>query len=140
MKKLIIIIIFLILGINSFPQNGKVVGTIMANDPDSGQRLTFVQMNIGVFNRQAFSVSKSGVITINSQKMINSCNCGKFNFIVRVSDSGKPSLWSQVIITILVNPKIVLTTPGASKKQARREEKLQRKIPAGVHLASFDWI
>jgi hypothetical protein len=77
---------------------GTVVGTIIASDPDPGQRVTFVFESGNSFN--IFNLNEmTGEITVNLQGAIYPRN---FYMTVRVTDNGIPSASSTAIVCITV--------------------------------------
>jgi hypothetical protein len=77
---------------------GTVVGTIIASDPDPGQRVTFAFESGNSFN--IFNLNEAtGEITVNLQGAIYPRN---FYMTARVTDNGVPSASSTAIICISV--------------------------------------
>ncbi|HET6424327.1 MAG TPA: cadherin domain-containing protein [Planctomycetaceae bacterium] len=81
---------------------GTNVGTVVAQDQDLGQSLTYtIVSGNGVFNNVFRINSATGQLTVNNALGILSD--GQFTLAVRVADNGTPSLSTTVNITIYVN-------------------------------------
>jgi hypothetical protein len=85
--------------------NGTVVGTVVASDPDEGQKLTFSIVSKNT--NGAFSINDStGVISVANSSALNF----DFALVVKVQDNSPGNLSSQATITIhLVSTGIELT-------------------------------
>ncbi|MEA3210010.1 MAG: extracellular elastinolytic metalloproteinase [Chthoniobacter sp.] len=87
--------------------NGKVVGTVAASDPNSGQTLSYA-ITAGNTN-SAFAIdSTSGQITVANNTALNHNTMPVFMLTVQVTDNGIPPLSDTATVTINVK------APGAS--------------------------
>ena len=79
--------------------NGTNVGTIVADDPDAGQSLSY--SIISGNNNNAFTInSTSGLLTVANSTALNFEITPSFTLIVRVTDNGTGSLWAEASISI----------------------------------------
>lgn len=85
--------------INENSPNGTLAGTVIANDPNAGQTLTYSITSGnsgGAFNLNA----SSGNLTVGNTTLLNFEVTPVFNLTVRVTDNGAGNLWSQATITV----------------------------------------
>ena len=88
--------------INKFSANGTVVDTVLANDPDQGQILTY-SITAGNTN-DAFAIdSNSGIISVADSTELDYDITPIFNLTVNVRDNGLGNLSSEATITININ-------------------------------------
>ncbi len=79
--------------------NGAVVGTVVAIDPDAGQTLTFsiISGNIG----DAFVIdSQTGELTVTNTTVLDYETTPTFNLTVQVQDNGVGNLTAQATVTV----------------------------------------
>lgn len=82
----------------SYAANGILVGTVVATDPNSGQTLTY-SIRSGN-SSSAFAInSGNGRLTVNNSSALYPRT---FSLVVRATDNGNPSLYSQATISITV--------------------------------------
>ncbi|MEZ6089338.1 MAG: cadherin domain-containing protein [Pirellulaceae bacterium] len=99
-----------------------VVGTVLANDPDTGQSLRY--RLIGGSGRRTFALNPTtGEVRVNNPSALNFEETKEFDLVVEVSDSFVPRLTDQATITISVNninepPKFDLNRFTLSEDQA----------------------
>ena len=78
--------------------SGTFVGQVIATDADAGQQLTY---EIVSGDDDAFSIdSETGELTVRRRRAVR--NAGEYTIVVRVTDDGDPSLWSEATITVNV--------------------------------------
>lgn len=91
------------LDIDSNSPTGSVVGTVNASDPDAGQFLSFMILSGNTSG--AFVINNvTGVITVANSQAVNYLINPHFTLVVAATDNGVPSLTSQAVISITVNP------------------------------------
>jgi len=78
---------------------GQVIGTVVATDPDQGQKLTYAFIN-GNTNTSFKIDPLTGVITVSNAAFINSMKIKYYNITVKVTDNGKPPLSARAIVRI----------------------------------------
>ena len=82
-----------------FTPNGQIVATVVANDPDNGQSLTYTITEGNTDN--AFLINPStGAITVNNSDALNIANNPFFYLTVLVEDDGLGNLTNQGLITM----------------------------------------
>ncbi|MGV8162323.1 MAG: cadherin domain-containing protein [Candidatus Nanoarchaeia archaeon] len=80
---------------------GATVGTVAASDLDTDQSITYSIIDGNINN--VFEINPvTGVITVAGR--LNSGVINVYYLVVRVSDNGSPSLYSDAIMDILVSP------------------------------------
>ncbi|MFH1119555.1 MAG: cadherin domain-containing protein [Bacteroidota bacterium] len=85
--------------INENSANATTVGTVAANDPNSGQILTY--SITGGNTNNAFTInSTTGVLTVANSQALNYETITSFPLIVRVTDNGTGNLYSQATVTV----------------------------------------
>jgi len=85
--------------INENAPNGKLVGIVIATDPDNAQKLTYSIISGNIDN--AFqSNSSTGQLSVASSLALNYEANPVFNLTVQVQDNGQGNLTDQAIITI----------------------------------------
>jgi parallel beta-helix repeat protein len=87
--------------INENAENGEIVGSIIASDPDSGQTLTYSIIS-GNTNNAFFLNPSIGVLSVNNSTALNPQVSPSFSLIIKVQDNGTNSLSNQAIITIVL--------------------------------------
>jgi len=88
--------------INEHSPNGSIVGTIIANDPDSGQSLTYSIVSGN--NNGAFAIiSSTGMLLVANSSVLNYEQLTSIPLTVRVQDNGVGILYSQAIVTVNLN-------------------------------------
>jgi hypothetical protein len=82
--------------------NGTVVGTLIANDPDPGDTLTYA---ITAGNTSgAFAIDPStGQITVNNAAALDFETSHTFTLTIEVTDAGAPGLTRTAIVTVNLN-------------------------------------
>ncbi len=83
--------------------NGTVVGTIVANDPDSGANGSLNYTLTGGTGAAAFNVSTGGLITVADANALNYESTTSFTLNVQVTDGGAPGLSDTAVITVNLN-------------------------------------
>jgi hypothetical protein len=85
--------------VNENTVNGTAVGTVVANDPNTGQTLSY--SITGGNTNNAFSLNaNTGVISVANSQALNYEVTTAFPLIIRVTDNGSPVLYSQATVTI----------------------------------------
>jgi len=85
--------------LNENSPNGTVVGTVLANDPDAGQTLTYSILSGNTGN--AFTINGStGVLTVANSTALNYEVTPSFALVVKVQDNGTGNLSSQATVTV----------------------------------------
>lgn len=82
--------------------NGTLVGTVVASDPNAGQVLSYSIISGNSNTAFSINASNGNLSVYNAAGMTNST----FSLIVRVTDNGNPSLYSQATIAINVTQQI----------------------------------
>ena len=80
--------------------NGTPVGTVAANDPDTGQPHTFAIT--GGNTGSAFAIDSTGAITVNSSAALDFETTPSFSLTVEATDDGSPPLSASTTVTINV--------------------------------------
>ena len=94
--------------------NGQQVGIVIATDPDAGQTLSYSIMSGNTSN--AFAIDETtGALSVNNGTALNFETITTFGLIVRATDNGTGSLYSQAIVTVNLtdvneNPNIINQT------------------------------
>ncbi len=89
--------------LNEFSENGSVIGSVQARDPDDGQDLKF--SIIGGNQNEAFTIDPfSGTLYVNNKDALNYGQTPEFSLLVKVRDNGQGFLSDTATITIqLIN-------------------------------------
>jgi hypothetical protein len=82
--------------------SGQFVGTVVANDPDAGQVLTYSITNGNTGNTFAIN-SESGELSIVNNAQLDFETNPLFSFTVQVQDNGAGYLTNQATITVNIN-------------------------------------
>jgi VCBS repeat-containing protein len=111
--------------VESYAVNGTYVGTVVADDPDLNQSLSY---NITSGNSgNAFTIGTgSGIITVANSEAVSYLTNPEFNLTVTVSDNGNPVLSAPAQIHILVQPS---NTPPVINNQSFS---VNENMPEGV--------
>ena len=80
----------------------EIIGTVIAEDPDTGQSLRY--RLIGGSGRRTFALNPTtGEIRVNNPSALNFEQAQQFDLVVEVSDSFVPRLTDQATVTISIN-------------------------------------
>lgn len=91
-------------------QNGTVVGTVSASDPDTGENLTF--SITGGNSGSAFAINpSSGQITVNDSTQLNADTMPTYNLTVQVLDSGNLPDTATITINVTALPITYIYLP-----------------------------
>jgi hypothetical protein len=89
--------------VNENAANGTFVGTVVANDPDAGQTLTYSILSGNTSGAFAIN-STSGALTVGNTAVLNFESIPAFSLVIKAQDNGTGALSAQATITIsLVN-------------------------------------
>ncbi len=96
--------------VKTFSATGTVVGKVKSSDPDAGQTRTYsIVSGNGVFNNLFAIDATSGNITVNNAARL--LFPGQFSLVIKVTDSGSPSLSATATMTIDVNSTGTVPNP-----------------------------
>ena len=123
------------LSVNANAANGTVVGTLSATDSDFGQTLTY-QIESGDTSG-AFSLNAtSGQLVVANAAALDPNVNPQFSLVVRVTDNGSPSLFTDATITITVNPAPPNQAPMISNQNFSLVENSANNTVVGTVIAS----
>ncbi|MBC8115781.1 MAG: cadherin repeat domain-containing protein [Candidatus Saccharimonas sp.] len=85
--------------INENSNNGVVIGTISATDPDAGQSRTFAIT--GGNTNNAFAINATtGVLTVNNSAALNFETTPQFSLTITATDNGSPAKSGSATVTV----------------------------------------
>jgi len=111
--------------------NGTLVGTITASDQNAGQTLSFTIVSGNTNSVFALNSSTGNLTVANSGSLM----AGSFMLIVRVTDNGSPTLWSQATITVNVSQQ-TNQAPTIANQSFSTNENVSNATFIGTILAS----
>jgi len=124
-----------VFSVAQFAPNGTSVGTVTGSDPDVGQTLNY-QISSGNTSG-AFSInSTNGALTVSNSQALSFTLNPVFNLIVRITDNGQPSLWSEAMITINVTAPPANQSPVIANQSFSANENVPNGTQIGVIVAT----
>ncbi|MBK7172697.1 MAG: cadherin domain-containing protein [Bacteroidales bacterium] len=113
--------------------NGTTIGTIIANDPDAGQTLSYFILSGNTSG--AFTLNPvTGQLTVLNSAVLNFEATSSFSLLIEVEDNGSVSLSSQATITISLTD--VNESPNISNQSFSIAENSMNGTSVGVVAAS----
>ena len=109
--------------------NGQQVGVVVAIDPDAGQTLSYSIISGNTSNAFAINTG-TGALSVNNSTALNYEAITTFGLIVRATDNGTGSLYSQATVT--VNLTNVNENPNISNQTFSIEENSPNGQQVGV--------
>ncbi len=95
--------------------NNSVVGTVIASDPDAGQTLTYEIQSGNTSNAFSLNSTTGQLVVSNSAALDHDVN-PQFSVVVRVTDNGSPSQFTEATITITVTAAPTNQAPTISNQ------------------------
>ncbi len=90
-----------------FASNGTFVGTVIANDPDAGQTLSY-QITSGNMSNAFLINPSTGELTVGNSNALDSNTNPAFSLIIKVIDNGTGNFFDDATVTIHVVPSLNL--------------------------------